>query len=108
MVKNFEEFINENKFIESSIETPKCLLKIVNFINSKTLKTNISRDGRVSSIKDEDDCINLLRESDDWDVVDGEYENGDKNYSLSPYICLLPYKGAYLIYNISVRKEIGK
>ena len=50
MVKNFEEFINENKFIddiESSIETPECLRKIVNFINSKTLKTNISRDGRV-------------------------------------------------------------
>lgn len=89
MVKNFEEFINENKFIddiESSIETPECLRKIVNFINSKTLKTNISRDGRVSSIKDEDDCINLLRESDDWDVVDGEYENGDKMTIVVPNI----------------------
>ena len=63
MVKNFEEFVNESKLIgevESSKETPDCLLKIVNFINLKTLKTNISKDGRVSSIKDEDDCINLL------------------------------------------------
>lgn len=41
MVKNFEEFVNESKFIgevESSKETPECLLKIVNFINLKTLK----------------------------------------------------------------------
>ena len=81
MVKNFEEFVNENRFIdevESSKETPECLLKIVDFINSKTLKTNISKDGRVSSIKDEDDCINLLRTSDDWDVIDEKYESGDK------------------------------
>ena len=81
MVKNFEEFVNESKFIgevESSKETPECLLKIVDFINSKTLKTNISKDGRVSSIKDEDDCINLLRTSDDWDVIDEKYESGDK------------------------------
>ena len=81
MVKNFEEFVNERKFIgevESSKETPECLLKIVDFINSKTLKTNISKDGRVSSIKDEDDCINLLRTSADWDVIDEKYESGDK------------------------------
>ena len=81
MVKNFEEFVNESKLIgeaESSKETPECLLKIVDFINSKTLKTNISKDGRVSSIKDEDDCINLLRTSDDWDVIDEKYESGDK------------------------------
>ena len=34
MVKNFEEFVNESKLIgevESSKETPDCLLKIVNF-----------------------------------------------------------------------------
>lgn len=81
MVKNFEEFVNENRFIdevESSKETPDCLLKIVDFINLKTLKTNISKDGRVSSIKDEDDCINLLRTSDDWVVIDGKYEYSDR------------------------------
>lgn len=81
MVKNFKELVNESKLIgevESSKETPECLLKIVDFINSKTLKTNISKDGRVSSIKDEDDCINLLRTSDDWDVIDEKYESGDK------------------------------
>ena len=87
MVKNFEEFVNERKFIgevESSKETPECLLKIVDFINSKTLKTNISKDGRVSSIKDEDDCINLLRTSDDWDVIDEKYESGDKMIIVVP------------------------
>ena len=60
MVKNFEEFVNENRFIdevESSKETPDCLLKIVDFINLKTLKTNISKDGRVSSL----DERNLFR-----------------------------------------------
>lgn len=80
MVKNFEDFVNEKYIgeVESAKETPECLLKIVEFINSKTLKTNISKDGRVSSIKDEDDCIDLLRTSDDWDVIDGKYESGDK------------------------------
>ena len=32
-------------------------------------------------------------------VIGNQCYDRDKNYSLSPYICLLPYKGAYLIYN---------
>ena len=45
-------------------------MKIVKYINSKTFIHNIHIDGRVGSIKDEEDCINLLKQSDDFIVLD--------------------------------------
>jgi hypothetical protein len=67
----------------SANDTPKCLLKIVEFLNSYKLNVNKEHsDGRVGSIADEDSCINALKQCEDFNVVDesifNEDECGDK------------------------------
>lgn len=90
MVKSFEEYINEKfeKEIVSAEDCPECLLKIVNYINQRTFKSNKHNDGRVGSIKDEDDCISLLKESDDFIVSNEVIDNmeKDKTYIFVPKI----------------------
>lgn len=71
MVKKFNEFIEES-YVEtiSAEDTPECLLKIVEFINSINLNLNNTADGRVGSIHDEDDVINYLKESKEFIVFE--------------------------------------
>lgn len=64
MVKTFDEFINEVKYVDntsSALDTPQCLLDIVEYINSLNLTLNNNVDGRVASIHDEDDVISVLK-----------------------------------------------
>lgn len=88
MVKNFNEFIEENYTnpVESSKDAPDCLLKIVQYLNTVSFQTSKERDGRVGSIKDEDDCIELLKKSTDFDVFE------DKDYTINPdrISCIIP------------------
>ena len=74
MVKNFDEFINERNIIKRDInsaeDSPECLLKISDYLNS--YKLNVSKehvDGRVGSIKDEDSCIKALYDADEFITV---------------------------------------
>ena len=65
MVKTFNEFIGEKYVIKSNPksaeDTPECLLKIVDYLNSYKLNVNKEHvDGRVGSIKDEESCIEAL------------------------------------------------
>ena len=89
MVKKFNEFIEESYDETISAEdTPECLLKIVEFINSINLNLNNTSDGRVGSIHDEDDVINCLKESEEFIVSEKEmdsYDN-DKIYIVKPRI----------------------
>lgn len=93
MVKNFDEFINEkyNNPIESAKDSPECLLKIVEYLNSYKLNVNRDHaDGRVGSIKDEDNCIEALYKSNEFIAVkevdfDGA-EFDDKIYIVEPTI----------------------
>ena len=95
MVKKFDEFIDEKynvkQNISSSEDTPECLLKIVEYLNSYSLNVNKDYiDGRVGSIKDEDSCIGALRKSDEFitiNEVDFEGVNfDDKIYIVVPKI----------------------
>lgn len=70
MVKTFDEFINEsNNLCKSPENTPDCLLEIVEFLNGINFKTSGRKDGRVASISDEEECIDMLRKSEKFEVV---------------------------------------
>lgn len=74
MVKKFNEFINENydNKIDSAKDTPECLLKIAEYLNSYKLNVNKEhKDGRIGSIKDEDSCIEALKESNEFITING-------------------------------------
>lgn len=90
MVKRFNEFIGEksNGLVESAKDSPDCLLKIVQYLNTVTFQATKTKDGRVGSIKDEDDCIELLKKSKDFDVFE------DKDYTINPdkICCIIPKK----------------
>lgn len=91
MVKKFNEFISEkySNPIDSAKDSPECLLKIVEYLNS--YKLNVSKeytDGRVGSIKDEKSCIEALEKCDEFITVEeinfegAEYD--DKIYIIKP------------------------
>lgn len=95
MVKNFDEFINERNIIKrdliSAEDSPECLLKIADYLNSYKLNVNKEHaDGRVGSIKDEDSCIEALGKSDEFITVkEGDFdvaEFDDKIYIVEPKI----------------------
>ena len=95
MVKTFNEFIGEKYVIKSNPksaeDTPECLLKIVDYLNSYKLNVNKEHmDGRVGSIKDEESCIEALYGSDEFITVKEEEFDGaefnDKIYIVEPKI----------------------
>lgn len=95
MVKTFNEFIGEKYVIKSNPksaeDTPECLLKIVDYLNSYKLNVNKEHvDGRVGSIKDEESCIEALYDSDEFITVKEEEFDGaefkDKIYIVEPKI----------------------
>lgn len=95
MVKNFDEFINERNIIKrdliSAEDSPECLLKIADYLNSYKLNVNKEHvDGRIGSIKDEDSCIEALGKSDEFITVKEDDFDGaefdDKIYIVEPKI----------------------
>ena len=83
MVKKFEEYVNEkyNNPIDSAKDTPECLLKIAEYLNSYKLNVNKEhKDGRVGSIKDEDSCIDALSKSDEFITInDADFEGVEQD-----------------------------
>lgn len=78
VIKKFDKYIKEsqNNSYLSGDDIPECLIEILDFIKNQNINTTKSKDGRVGSIKDEDDCLDLLKGSDIFDVRNGtEYED---------------------------------
>lgn len=78
VIKKFDQYIKEsrNNSYLSGEDIPECLIEILDFIKKQNIKTTKSKDGRVGSIKDEDDCLDLLKGCEIFDVRnETEYED---------------------------------
>lgn len=60
----------KNINIKSAKDSPDCLLKIVDYLNSYKLKVcEEHEDGRIGSVKDENSCIEALKKCNEFNVV---------------------------------------